>query len=128
MFSRILEIQQKINTHSQAVVKLCNEAAAILEMLSHPAAVEDNNAPTSRRKRRTRAELRTLIEAAVDTFEADTTDKLIAEKAGISIARIYKEPCATFLTEARKEYRKKQNAERAADYKSNRQNENSEYD
>jgi hypothetical protein len=58
-----------------------------------------------------------LIEAAVDTFGGETTDKLIAEKCGISIAMIYREPYATYLIEAKKEYKKKQNAKRTADFK-----------
>jgi hypothetical protein len=114
----ILDISNEINFH---LSKLRELSAEVVNVHTTPNDSPDftgsSSQPKTVRKRRKRGELKLLIEAMVDTFGVETTDKLIAEKCGISIAMIYREPYATYLTEAKKEYKKKQNAKRTADFK-----------
>jgi hypothetical protein len=123
MNSRLLEIRNKIKSLTDTFV---SDIFYMLDNIERPAQsivlpmpMDDNDTelPNPKKRRRSRIELRILIEAAVDTYGADTSDKFIAEKAGITIARIYNEPYSTYLEEARKEYRKKQNAARAVEHK-----------
>jgi hypothetical protein len=114
----ILEINNNISFHLSKLQELFDEVMFVCTKLNDNSTFTKNNSQQKNiRKRRTRIELKLLIEAAVDTFGAETTDKLIAEQCGISIAMIYREPYATYLTEAKKEYKKKQNAKRTANFK-----------
>ncbi|MCL2743242.1 MAG: hypothetical protein FWE67_05265 [Planctomycetaceae bacterium] len=70
-----------------------------------------------KKQRRKRTELRILIEAAVDAYGADATNRKIGKECGIASSMLSEEPYKTWLKNARKEYIKKMNAERAADYK-----------
>jgi hypothetical protein len=114
----ILDISNDINFHLSKLRELSAEVVSVHTTPNDsPDFTGNTSQPKNVRKKRTRIELKLLIEAAVDTFGGETTDKLIAEKCGISIAMIYREPYATYLTEAKKEYKKKQNAKRTADFK-----------
>jgi hypothetical protein len=120
MNSRFLELRNKIKSLADTFVndilqELDRPETGHSQVISPAYAISPKTSPP--RKRRTRNELKTLIEAAVETFGENTTDKLIAEKCGISIAMIYREPYSTYLAEAKKEHKKKKNAEQAADYK-----------
>ncbi|MDR2346695.1 MAG: hypothetical protein LBE18_11560 [Planctomycetaceae bacterium] len=114
----ILDISNDINFHLSKLRELSAEVVSVHTTANENTDFKGNHSlPKTVRKRRTRTELKLLIEAAVDTFGAETTDKLIAEKCGIAIAMIYREPYATYLTEAQKEYKKKQNIKQNANFK-----------
>jgi hypothetical protein len=114
----LLDISNDINFHLSKLRELSAEVVSVHTTPNDSSDFTRSDSPLPPlRKRRTRLELKLLIEAVVDTFGGETTDKLIAEKCGISTAMIYREPYATYLTEAKREYKKKQNAKRTADFK-----------
>ncbi|MDR3233910.1 MAG: hypothetical protein LBT46_09665 [Planctomycetaceae bacterium] len=123
MRSRLPDIHNKIkslaDTFVSNVLRELGGIAAVDSAAPSPACGISPKTPLPL-KRRTRTELRLLIESAVSTYGADTTDKFIAVYAGISVPMIYKEPYSTFLNEARKEYKRQQAAERSSEWHRNK--------
>ncbi|MCL2743708.1 MAG: hypothetical protein FWE67_07640 [Planctomycetaceae bacterium] len=114
-----LDISNEISFHLSRLKELCTEVAAVDSAFTESGSrFTENNSRTNAspvRRRRTKAELRILIEAAVDTLGAETTDKEIAENTGIKPSMLCREPYSTYLSNARKEYEKKQQAELAVE-------------
>jgi hypothetical protein len=114
----LLDISNDINFHLSKLRELSAEVVSVHTTPNdRPDFTRSDSPPPPLRKRRTRLELKLLIEAAIDTFGIEISNKEFAEKAGIAESLLYREPYSTYLEEARKEYEKKRNAERSADYK-----------
>ncbi|MDR1963437.1 MAG: hypothetical protein LBQ50_06635 [Planctomycetaceae bacterium] len=115
----ILDISNDINFHLSKLKELSAEVVSVYTTPNDCPDFTGTNCsqPKPTRKRRKRIELKLLIEAAVDTFGAEIPIKEFAEKAGLAESLLYREPYSTYLEKARKEYEKKRNAERVADYK-----------
>jgi hypothetical protein len=113
-----LEISNDINFHLSKLRELSAEVASVNTTSNNISQCQSKKRTKSEKKpRRKKSEWRTLIEAAIDTYGADTPDNFIAKNIGLNIAAIYKKPYSIYLDNARNEYRKKQNAEKAAEYK-----------
>ncbi|MDR2346254.1 MAG: hypothetical protein LBE18_09325 [Planctomycetaceae bacterium] len=114
----ILDISKDINFHLSKLRELSAEVVSVHKTAADGTDFNENGSiPKAVRKRRTRVELKILIEAAVDAFGGEISTKEFAEKAGIAESLFYREPYSTYLEAARKEYEKKCNAKRAAIYK-----------
>jgi hypothetical protein len=122
----LLEISNDINFHLSKLKELSAEVVSVHTMPNDSLDFTEivGSQPKTIRKRRSRRELKFLIEAAVDTFGGEITNKEFAEKAEIAESLLYREPYSTYLEEARKEYKKKRNAERTVDYKTKQYKEN----
>ncbi|MDR2441838.1 MAG: hypothetical protein LBE12_20985 [Planctomycetaceae bacterium] len=108
------DICNEINTHLSALIDLNNKIVSVHTISNdRPDCTGNGSQPKTVHQKRTRLELKFLIESGVDTFGTEISIKEFAEKTGIAESLLYRKPYSTYLENARKEYEKNRKVELA---------------